>query len=546
MGLLTMLLRRGNEVLRALVIGIDGATLDIISPMLERGELPNIEGLIKRGVFGKLRSVFPPVTFPAWTSFRTGKNPAKHGVFEFLRGIPYTSEEVHGISVGDIREKSLWRLLSDHGYQVGVVNVPATYPPESVNGLMVSGFGTPDLNCDFTYPKELKSTLLNNFRYELDLMTAVIDKEDQFMYQLKGATEKLTDTACFLLGNYDFDFFMITFMAADNASHAFFGYREPSHPLFDPEKSKYGRAIEDIYQFIDDKLGHILTHIGEGTNIFIVSDHGFGPALKSLYLNEWLIQEEFLKLKGNKTSSLRQDNLLQRLTKWERSAVGSNLAKHFLRFWREKTADYLSWTKEVDWSKTLAYSGGYYGKIYINLKGREKEGIVVPGAEYEKIITKLKEKLYQWTDPDTGERIVDKVYRKEEIYSGKYLGLAPDLTAIIKDMAYVDWPDFRDGRIFYPPRRGGDHRLNGIFIASGPEIGKTGSALTNLSICDCAPTILHLLGLPVPDDMDGRVLKEIFREGSEPAQRDVVYQKVDREEKNIKDRIRKLKESGKL
>ncbi len=528
------------------MIGIDGATFDIISPMMEGGELPNIARLMKGGVSGRLRSVFPPVTLPAWTSFKTGKNPAKHGVFAFLRGIPYISKEVQGISAADVTEKSFWKILSQHGYRVGVVNVPTTYPPESVNGVLISGFDTPSLRSEFTHPRELRHVLVNDFQYELDVTERIAGKEDQFISKSKRRIGKLTNVACFLLRNHEFDFFMINFMAVDHTQHFFFGYRDPNHPLYKPEKSKYGKSIEDIYRFMDDKLGFILSQVEEETDVFIVSDHGFGPELGSVYLNEWLVTEGFLKLKKRKISSGRRDNKVQQLMDWLGPGTTSRFTKRLPKLVKGKISELLSWADDIDWARTLAYSGGYYGKIYINLRGREKEGIVTPGEEYENVIAQLEDRLYRWTDPETGERIVNRIHRKEEIYAGKYFSMAPDLTVIIKDMAYVDWPGFRDGRVFYPPRQGGDHRLNGIFIASGPDIRDAGQGVKDLIIYDIAPTILHLFGVPVPQDMDGRVLKEIFRDGSEPAQREVKYEPVDVERKKVREKIKELRALGKI
>jgi len=533
--------------MKTLIIGIDGATFDIILPMIKAGQLPNIDKLVKNGVYGNLKSVFPPVTFPAWTSFKTGKNPAKHGVFDFVKGIPYTQEQVCDISLGDVREKSFWKILSDYGCKVGIINVPTTYPPEKVNGVFISGFGTPSLDNEFVYPPELKQILLNDLKYELDIIERRIDgKEDEFIKKLTNMTEKLTNTVSYLLKNYDFDFFMVNFMAADQTQHFFFGYRDPRHPLYKPDKARYGDAIEDIYTLIDKQIGTILSKITDDTNILLVSDHGFGPLLKIVYLNEWLKNEGYLKLKREGHLLPKIKNIPQKIAIKLSSKITSNLAKYLPKSMKEKANNYISWTKDIDWSETKAYSGGHPGKIFINLKGREKEGVVIPGEEYEAVINDLKKKLSEWKSPESGEKIVDRIYRKEEIYKGRYFDIAPDLMVIMRDMAYLNCTGFAKGKIFYPPSQGGDHRLSGIFVACGPDIKNNAEKIKNISICDVAPTILHMFNLPVFSDMDGRVLKEVFKENSRPHKKRIKYIEYESEKEMLREKISNLRIVGRI
>jgi predicted AlkP superfamily phosphohydrolase/phosphomutase len=533
--------------MKAIIIGIDGATFDIILPMIRNGKLPNISRLIKNGIYSNLKSVFPPITFPAWTSMKTGKNPAKHGVFDFLYGIPYTTDNNQGISIGDVREKSFWKILSDNEYKVGVINVPATYPPEKINGVFISGFGTPSLNSEFTYPPEIKQILLDEQNFEFDIIEKrIIGKEQEFIKKLNSTTKKITNAIQYVLKNNKFDFLMVNYMAADQTQHFFYGYRDPKHPLYNPKKSQYGKVIEDIYSLIDDQIGIIQSNIPKNTNIFIVSDHGFGPYLKSVYLNEWLEQEGFLKQKSKNRNNSKIKQIKTGIGAKIITKIGPGFAKLLPRFLKKRAYSYIFWTKKVDWPKTKAYSGGFPGKIYINLKGREKEGIIKPGEEYNKLLNEIEGKLKSWKEPGTGERIVDAVYRKEEIYKGKYFDIAPDLMVIMKDMAYLNRPGFKNGNILYDPGQGGDHRLNGIFIGYGPDIKNHGKQIEEISICDIAPTILHMFDVPLENDFDGIVRKEIFSKDSSIIKRRIKYFEGKNEKEILKDQIKKLKINGKI
>jgi len=544
-------------MVKLLVIGIDGATFDIILPMVKSGKLPHISKLMKEGIYVEMQSVFPPITFPAWTSFKTGKSPSKHGVFGFIGDYPYISDKSKVILSTDVKEVSFWKILSNSGYRVGIVNVPTTYPPERVNGVMISGLGTPSLSSEFVYPKELKKILIEKFDYEFDVIPVEFGEEDEFVEKITNATKKLTKVACYLLDNQKFDFFMLNYMAVDITQHFFWGFRDPKHPWYCPEKLKYSNTIEEIYGLIDTQIGKLLSKIGKA-NVFIVSDHGFGPAYKEVYLNEFFMKVGLLSLKNNLNS-------VSRITKYKAMLASTILKskkiytlldrcdklipkqlKRKLKQLKQCLLRMSSESEMIDWGNTKVYSGGFFGRVYVNLKGREKEGIISPGEEYENIIKKVEEILREWKDPETGEKIVNEIYRKEEIYpNGKYIHLAPDLTVILKNMSYVDYPGIKNGKIFYPPRRSGDHRLNGVFIGWGPDI-KRGVKLENISICDMAPTILYMFGLAVPTDMDGKVLLNIFKETSKASRKMLTFSKSEIEKIKISEKIKILKKENKI
>jgi len=525
-----------------IIFGIDGATFNILLPMVKQGLLPNISSYLNKGVYGKLHSVFPPITFPAWTSFKTGKNPAKHGVFDFLKDVPYMDNKPSKVSIADKRERSFFSLLSDYGYKVGVVNVPATYPPEKVNGIFISGFSTPSIEKEFVHPAILKQTLLSRFDYEFDIVERrIVGKEKEFLQKLTSTTKKITDAVCYLLQQDSYDFFMVNYMAVDQIQHFFYGYRDETHPLYSPEKACYGNKIEDIYSLIDNQIGTILSTVEEPVNVFFVSDHGFGPLEKVVYLNEWLRKEGFLYLNQKEESHLRIGSIIQQFVRNVVEHFPEGLIAFIPQFMKNRANDYVSWTQMIDWSKTIAYSGGYPGKIFINLKGREKEGIVQKGLDYDEVIKQIEQKAWKMKDPDTGEQIVSAIYHNTDMYEGRYFDIAPDLILIMKDMAYLNKPGFCNGNMFIPPPQGGDHRLHGIFIAGGPDIKHKEEAFKDLHICDIAPTVLHMYDVPLLSDFDGTVLKQIFVEDSKLYHKTIQSSEKDAERTMLYDTIKLLK-----
>ncbi len=533
--------------MRAIIFGIDGATFNILLPMIKKGLVPNISTSFHHGVHGKLRSVFPPITFPAWTSFKTGKNPAKHGVFDFLKDVPYMDDKPSKVSIADKKERSFFSLLSDYGYKLGVQNVPATYPPEKINGVFISGFSTPSLQHSFTYPESLKQILMDQFDYEFDIIEKrIVGREEEFLQRLKDTTEKIAKTACYLLKQDNYDFFMVNFMAVDQIQHFFYGYRDANHPLYTPEKKKYGLKIEEMYQLIDEQIGIIQNQNPDPINIFFVSDHGFGPLEKVVYLNEWLRMQGLLTLKNQQQPHHKINAAITQFLNSIVEHFPDSLIRFVPQSMKNKANTIVSWTQVIDWNNTKAYSGGYPGKIFINIKGREKEGIIERGKEYDQLISEIKEKAWQMKDPETGELIVSAIYQNHEMYNGKYFDIAPDLIIIMKDMAYLNKPGFNHGNMIVPPPQGGDHRLHGIFIASGPDIGYQKEPLHDIHICDIAPTILHMYNVPLLSDFDGKVLTQIFKESSHFLEPLISTKKNDTEKILLDDTIQLLKQKKKL
>lgn len=503
---------------RTLVIGLDGATFELIKPWMAAGHLPVLARLVREGAHGYLRSTIPTMSAPAWASFMTGKNPGKHGVFDFARrrAGTYELEVVRNYLP---RIGTFFGYLSRMGKRLGVMNVPVTYPPEPVNGFMVSGLGAPE-GGHFTYPKELRDRLIAKGYRVNNTVRYAVGQEEAFIADVFETSNRRARIALELMREGPWDCFVIVFRNTDEIMSFLWHAMDSSHPLHDPSRAHYGRAILDFHRRIDEIVGELIHAAGDHTNVVILSDHGMGPLLKDVNLNRWLLDTGFLALRQpaplpqTYVRLLRQTGLTrENISRWigprRMELLRPIFPKRFYKVFPEANP---TPSEVVDWSKTRAYSFGWIGQVYVNLKGREPAGIVSPGPDYEAVLTDLIAALREMQDPETGERVVDAVWRKEELYSGPYLDEAPDLNVIMKGLSYVtQWRrEFAQESVFALPHHvTGVHRLDGILIAYGPQI-RPGIEVQGAHIIDVAPTILHLMGLPVPEEMDGRVLVELL------------------------------------
>ena len=509
---------------KVMVVGLDGATYDLIYPWMLDGHLPAFSKLMDEGAWGELRSTIPPMTAPAWTSFATGKNPGKHGLYDWIQR-KQDSYNVSPITAQHIKQPTLWEILGDEGYRVCVFNVPMTYPPRPVNGLMISGMPAPSTKVTITYPESLLSEVeseVGTYLVYPDPGQAYSDAGvDAFLQRLYATTERRFEVLDYLRTREDWDFLMPVLNGTDTVQHAMWKYMDPDHPQHDPAKvQKYGNAILDYFKYVDDALNRFVENLDKDTVLVIMSDHGFGPFHKFIHVNNWLRQQGLLRIKRTPFASFKAAlfklgfspmavyNLLMRLGlgALKREVVrgqGQGLLKTlFLSF------------DDVDWPRTKAYSLGNIGQIYLNVKGREPHGCVAAGEEYEALREEIIKRLKQLKDPITGEPVVEYIYRREEIYSGPSTDQAADIIFIPTRMEYFGFGEYEFGshKVIESVERGisGTHRMNGMMLFYGEPI-KSGLRLDGASLIDLAPTILHLMGEPVLKDMDGKVLLDILQ-----------------------------------
>jgi predicted AlkP superfamily phosphohydrolase/phosphomutase len=532
--------QEGNRLKKVFVLGLDGATFDLINPWIEEGRLPHIAQLVREGVSGTLISTIPDHSAAAWSSFITGKNPGKHGLFHFSEHAQ-DSYKVRFVNASMRDGSSLWSFISTAGKKVGILNVPMTYPPEKVNGFMVSGMDSPGPNSDFTYPSGICEELQRNiggYRIEFGLWSFISKGQiDLVVQKQKEAARQRFAAMRYLMDHYPWEFFMAVFTATDRAQHAFWKYMDPEHPLYSPEFNKrYGSHILSIYEEMDQIVKYLLERLDDETVLMVMSDHGAGPCgARSLYLNNWLREKGLLFFKDTvrPTSSFtigRVKNVLY--TNW----LGSLPRRLWGSLTREKKdllmkvfpslVDSVAsrfYFSRIDMEKTKAYAEESKTFIWINKKRGDSMGIVESNEEYEELRDFIIKELHDLRCPETDERVIARAYRKEEIYHGRHVHKAPDIVITFRPRGYVPRPSYSVDRSVvlqtlsrdilendeFNLRENGRHQPNGILMVRGKMI-KKGHVAKDAHIMDLAPTILHTMGLPVPDDMDGKVLSDIF------------------------------------
>lgn len=495
---------------RVLLVGLDGATFDVFKPLMDRGLMPELKSLVDGGTSGPLESTKPPITPAAWTTFMTGKGPGKHGIIDFLRYDP-TRHDLSFNNNQKISQKTIWQILSDKNRKVGSINVPMTFPPEPVNGFMISGFDTPPGE-DFTYPRELQAELLAkypDYTHEKKWERRASGGDELFARNLayiEHSFDRGYDLARFCGEKYGWDVMMVLFKLVDNLQHK--AWRYIDERTRDRNPARRDMTIDCLCK-LDIVLGKLRRFAEEhNATMLMMSDHGHGSldgkAQPNLLLNQW----GYLALRSQPARAMTRAQVWWR--RFMKSRNGSPVG-HPSR---------LDHDLAIDWPRTRAcvLHAGIYGFLYINLKGRQPDGIgLVDPADFEPLRNEIKEKLLRakCKDRDGKEMtIFPEVYTTEELYGcsrGEYpwmpdLLLAPaDGLAVVKKIrgrSLVRWVPLS--------RLEGTHRLDGIFVSYGPNIGAGGTIRANLA--DLAPTILAGLGERVPKDMDGRVLREIFAE----------------------------------
>ena len=525
-----------KKVPKVVVIGLDAATWTVIRPCMAEGKMPNLAKLMKAGVSGTLESILPPITPPAWTSFMTGKNPGKHGIFHFVE-TEYGGYAMKYANATSRRSPTVWKLLNNAGYSVGTMNIPFTYPPEPLNGFQISGMDTPSETSPFIHPPELREELVKHLgAIQLDIRflgaMSTDERRNQVLAEMKQIDKQWTKAALYLLENHPQDVMMFVFMSIDTVQHHFWQHMDKEHFLHDPKRApKFGDAVRNVYERLDAAAGQIIDRLPPETAVFVVSDHGGGPVVdRTIFLNRYLAQLGLLHYDEKTTSGIRSlgKKLLRVSFSMLRSTLSSRqkswLARLFPKTRQKSEMAYSSFTS-IDWSRTKAYCSEVLASppsIWINLKGVKPQGIVDPG-DYDALVAFIIEKLAELKDPRSGKPVINRVYRRNEIFHGPFSREGADLVLDwwSEDSLFSSQPSFpedtgkpaliiREHRPSETSEWGGTHRLNGILIGRGSGF-KSGAEIANARLIDIAPTLLHLLGVPVPEDMDGKVLASAFQ-----------------------------------
>lgn len=459
---------------KVLVIGLDCAAPEIVFEQ-ELANLPNIRQVMDDGVWGRLESSIPAITVPAWSSMMSSRDPGALGVYGFRnRGDFSYAKQVLANSTA-IKVDRVWDILSRYGKKVVTIGVPQTYPPRPVNGIQVGCFLSPSTKNPerpYTYPasamQEIEETV---GEYLVDVPDFRTDDKDHLLSQIYIMTEKRFKLVKKWLVTKEWDFFMFVEMGVDRIHHGLWKYHDPTHPKYEVHP-RYNQSIREYYRYLDSEIGQILELVGKQTSVFIVSDHGAKKMDGGICVNEWLMREGYLTLKS-------------------RPAMPTPFARC-----------------EIDWSRTRVWGdGGYYGRIFLNIEGREPQGTVKP-AEVEALKDELKAKFESLVDP-VGRNIGTRVFKPEEIYQ-TVNGVPPDLLVYFGDLYWRSVGSVGYGSIYtFDNDTGPDdcnHAQAGLVIKhdSDAHEGPGGRELTGLQLMDIAPTILRQFGLPIPADMQGK------------------------------------------
>lgn len=500
---------------KVVLIGLDGGTLDLIMPWVKQGALPALEKIIQQGVYGNLQSTTPYYSAPAWVSMVTGVQPGKHGIYDFFRTDTCKKNIVNS---RDRKAKAIWNMLSDEGKRSIIVNVPGTYPPEKINGVMITGLLTPSPSSNYTYPKELKNQLVSGKVGSYILEQVAIDDipknltakyaPEKLAAQINEITRSHAQVTMNLMKMDDWDFTMLVFRGTDDAQHLLWNQKE---------------LILSCYQKADAYIEEMMKRYPDATFI-IVSDHGFGKPEKYFYVNNALYNQGYLQTTSDPTHNLntlfalffdRFSHVIFHLVPMQK-IVRSQIGRKIILSGSSQT--------NIDYAHTKAFYHSVCSRgIRINLKGKYEQGIVDP-EEYERIRNELISFLKNIKDPETGKHIVKKIYTKEEIYGDNAVNDPLDIIFDLKEeygaqellqppegfkeifrsskqkLSTISSPGFYDWM--------GDHRPNGILFMYGKNIQK--NKQVNASIVDIVPTVLSIMNIALPSDFDGEVIQDAF------------------------------------
>ncbi|NEQ97931.1 MAG: sulfatase-like hydrolase/transferase [Cyanothece sp. SIO2G6] len=454
-----------------LIIGLDCMEPSLVFERW-RSDLPNLSRLMEQGSYGRMESSIPAITVPAWSCMMSGRDPGELGIYGFRNR---RDRHYHSMAISDgraVKVPRLWDILGDNGWSVATISVPGTSPPYPVNGSLVSCFLTPSTEVPFTHPPELGDTIKTWMPdFMLDVPQFRSEDKQRILDNLYQLCDQRFTLATKLILRDQPDFLMMVDMGVDRIHHAFWKPMDPTHPQYEPD-SPFATAIHDYYCYVDTHIGTLLQHCDDDTAVLVVSDHGARPLMGGICINEWLMANGYLTLKQipDEPTPLEQ--------------------------------------VEVDWSQTQVWgAGGYYARIFLNVKGREPEG-TISMADYGAVRSRLEAQLKTLTDP-RGNPLPIKVYTPQAIYQ-RVRGMAPDLIVYFDDLAWRSVGSVGSGSIHTTTNDTGpddaNHAPFGLMIFRDPTRPQQGQLLQGTTLYDILPTLLHRYQIQAPPGLRGNVL----------------------------------------
>ena len=467
---------------KVLVMGLDCAPPAVLFRTGSEGDLglkdqlPNLSRLIDEGIYGPLSSSIPCITVPAWTSMLSGKDPGVLGFYGFRNRADHSYNRMNIATAAAIHEKRVWDILSKAGKDSIIVGVPQTYPIKPFKGMLISSFLTPSIQRQYTYPNELRyeiDRVLDGQSYDVDVHQFRTENKDYLLQQIQEMTEKRFAVIKYLMREKPWDFLMFVEIGLDRLHHGMWKSWDPAHAKHEPG-NPYENAIPDYYRYLDQEIGEILGLLDDDTVVMVVSDHGAQAMEGGFVINQWLRREGLLVLKEEP----RYEGIIP----------------------FEKV--------EIDWEKTTAWgSGGYYGRIFLNVEGREPQG-KIPVRDYEKVRDQIKEMIEAIPDHE-GKPMGSVAFKPDELYR-EVRNVAPDLMVYFGNLRWRSLGSFGLPDIYtFENDQGPDdanHDQDGVFVLWDPRRNHGGRYVDGLQLMDVAPTVLDLMKVDVPSDMQGKVV----------------------------------------
>jgi predicted AlkP superfamily phosphohydrolase/phosphomutase len=460
--------------MKLLVIGLDCAAPQLVFEQW-RDELPTLRQLMTTGAYGPLQSAHPPITVPAWASMMSSRDPGELGIYGFRNRKDYSYDGYTIANATSLQHDRAWDVLARQGKQVILLGVPQTYPVKPIQGYVVADFLTPSTKSAYTYPPELKDEVERvSGGYVLDVEDFRTPDKAALLRRVYAKTEKHFRVAKHLMHTKPWDFFMLVEMGVDRIHHGFWSYMDATHPKYVPG-NPFEHAIRDYYRFVDRQVGDLIGLAPHNTVVLVVSDHGAKKMDGGICFNEWLMREGYLTLAHYPEQPTPIDKVA------------------------------------IDWSKTRAWGdGGYYGRLFLNVRGREPQGIIPP-EDYERVRQELVDKITAITDPQ-GCNLGSRAYRPQDLYR-EVRGVPPDLIVYFGDLYWRSVGSVGLGSIYtFANDIGPDeanHDWHGIFIMNeaGCRRGRVEPGYKEgLRLYDVGPTILNLFGCAADPQAVGRSL----------------------------------------
>ena len=459
------------------VIGLDSVPPGILFEKL-LDELPTFKRIFRIGIHGSLPTCDPPITVPAWMVMMTGRNPGKLGIYGFRHRRGFSYADGYIVNSSHVSSPTVWDVLARNGRRSVILGVPPSYPPKPVEGgNLVSCFITPSIQKEFTYPSSLKEEIIRvtKGKYIFDVTFRTEDRE-ALKKELFEMTEMRFDVAEYLAKQKKWDFFMMHEIGFDRLHHAFWKFFDRSHPKH-VSGNKYENIDLEYYKMVDGRLGRLLDIFGEDCLTFVLSDHGSKAMKGAFCVNEWLEREGYLSFKSKPTSPVDLDKA------------------------------------EIDWSKTRAWGwGGYYARIFFNVRGREPSGVIAP-EDFEAEKKALTKRILSIKDQN-GRAMSNRVFEPDELY-GTAVGDKPDLMVYFDNLNWRSAGTVGHNSLYLSENDTGPddsvHSMDGVFMLYNPKRDLGGRQLEGLRVEGVGPTILRLFGLDYGpgSSIDGRVSEQV-------------------------------------